>query len=127
MDLFTGVTLVNTVSDCIKTLRTENEFALLWDLCAPPATAAEATGPGPSKRKCTINKNLHGFTVEEPVGQPQSDTDKKTEFKRLFYSVIDAVQGEMDVRFGEHSSDQVSSLWSQVQVKSQVSCQLVSC
>lgn len=47
MDLFTVVTLVDTAS--------------------PPATAADATGPGRSKRKRTINKNLCGFTVEETV------------------------------------------------------------
>ncbi|CAL8278242.1 unnamed protein product [Arctogadus glacialis] len=33
MDLFTAVTLVNSASDCVKTL---------WDLCTPPATATEA-------------------------------------------------------------------------------------
>lgn len=41
MDLFTAVTLVNSASDCVKTLRTENEFSALWDLCAPPASASK--------------------------------------------------------------------------------------
>ena len=45
--------------------------------------------------------NLRGFAVKETVGQPQSDIDEKTELKRFFYSVIDAVHGEMDARFGE--------------------------
>ena len=35
---------------------------------------------------------------------------KVTEFKRLFYSVIDAVQGEMDACFGEHSSKLIGTL-----------------
>lgn len=83
----------------------------LWDLCVPPATATEAvTGPGPSKRRCTINKNLLGFAVEETVGQPQCDIDEKTKFKRLFYSVIDAVQGEIDARFGKRSSTLIGAL-----------------
>ena len=113
MDLFTAVTLVNSASDCVKKMRTENEFSALWDLCASSATATEAvpvTGPGPSKRRRTVNKNLSGFAVEETVGQPQSDTDEKTEFKRLFYSVTDAVQGEMDARFGERSSELIGAL-----------------
>lgn len=113
MDLFTAVTLVNSASDCVKKMRTENEFSALWDFCASSATATEpvpVTGPGPSKRRRTVNKNLCGFAVEETVGQPQSDTDEKTEFKRLFYSVTDAVQGEMDARFGERSSALIGAL-----------------
>lgn len=112
MDLFTTVTLVNSASDCVKTLCTENEFSAQWDLCTPPASGTEAvpgTDPGPSKRRRTINKNLRGFAVEETVGQPQSDIEKKTEFMRLFYSV-DAVQGEMNVRFGERSSELFGAL-----------------
>ena len=58
----------------------------------------------------TINKNLCGFLVEETVGQPQSDIDENTEFKRSFYSVIDAVRGELDVRFGERSSELIGAL-----------------
>lgn len=42
MDLFTAVTLVNSASDCIKKLHTENEFSALWDLSASSATATEA-------------------------------------------------------------------------------------
>ncbi|XP_045075725.1 uncharacterized protein LOC123489869 [Coregonus clupeaformis] len=113
MDLFTAVTLVNSASDCVKTMRAENEFSALWDLCAPPASATEAvpvTDPGPSKRRRTINENLRGFAVEETVGQPQSDIDEKTEFMRLFYSVVDAVQGEMNARFGERSSELIGAL-----------------
>lgn len=113
MDLFTAVTLVNSASDCAKKLRTENEISALWDLCAPPATATEAvlvTGPGPSKRRRTVNKNLSGFSVEETVRQPQSDIDEKTKFKRLFYSVINDVQGGMDACFGERSSELISAL-----------------
>lgn len=113
MDLLTAVTPVNSGSDCVKKLCTENELSALWDLRAPPATAIKAepvSGPGPSKRRCTISKNLSGFAVEETVGQPQSDTDEKAEFKRLFYSVIDAVQVEMDECFGERSRKLIGAL-----------------
>jgi hypothetical protein len=41
--------------------------------------AVPVTDPGPSKRRRTINKNLRGFTVEETVGQPQSDIEEKAE------------------------------------------------
>ncbi|KAK6320009.1 hypothetical protein J4Q44_G00091160 [Coregonus suidteri] len=68
MDLFTAVTLVNSASDCVKTLRTENEFSALWDLCAPPASATEAV------------------------------------------PCYDAVQGEMNARFGERSSELIGAL-----------------
>ncbi len=110
MDVFTAVTLVNSASDCMKKLCTENEFSALWDLCASSATATEAvpvTGPGPSKRRRTVNKNLSGFAVEETVGQPQSDIERVQE---LIYSVIDAVQGEMDAHFGERSSELIGAL-----------------
>ena len=67
-------------------------------------------GCASDKNLNTINKNLCGFLVEETVGQPQSDIDENTEFKRSFYSVIDAVQGELDVRFGERSSELIGAL-----------------
>ncbi|KAL2089232.1 hypothetical protein ACEWY4_016131 [Coilia grayii] len=112
-DLFTAVTLVNSASDCVKTLRNENEFSALWILCCPSATATDADPTTcPSKRKRTVNKSLGDFAVEETVGQPQRDIDEKTEFKRLFYSVIDAVQGEMNARFGERSSELIGALTS---------------
>lgn len=60
MDLFTAVvTLVNSASACVKTLRRENEFSAQWDLCAPSATATKAvpvTGPGPSRRRRTTEQ-----------------------------------------------------------------------
>ena len=108
----TAVTLVNSASDCVKKLRTENEFSALWDLCAPPAAATDAlpvADPGPSKRRRTVNKNLRGFSVEETVGQSQGDINEKTEFKRICFSVIDAVQGEMGARFGERSSELIGA------------------
>ena len=37
-------------------------------------------------------------------------TDEKTEFKKFFYSVIDAVQGETDARVGERSSEAIAAL-----------------
>ena len=66
------------------------------------------TDPRPSKRRRTINKNLHGFAVE--VAERQSDICEKTELKRLFYSGIDSVQGEMDACFGERNSDFIGTL-----------------
>ncbi|KAM3877134.1 uncharacterized protein ACN63O_013827 [Diretmus argenteus] len=111
MDLFTAVTLVNSASECVNSLRTEIVFTALWDLCSPPAPAtAEAAPSCPTKRRRTVNKSLSAFLVEETVKQSQGDTDEKSEFRRVFYSVIDAVQGEMDARFGERSCELIGAL-----------------
>lgn len=82
MDLFTVVTLVNTASDCLRTQKMSLLYCGISALLQPQRPRL----PAPVRDN---NKNLRGFTVEETVGQPQSDTDEKTEFKRLFYSVID--------------------------------------
>ncbi|KAL7381763.1 hypothetical protein ABVT39_010907 [Epinephelus coioides] len=86
MDLFTAVTLVNSASDCVKTLRTENEFsapsicALLQPrsprLCRRP-TLVQAREDAQLTRT-SADLQLKKQLVSHKV------TDEKTEFKRLF-------------------------------------------
>lgn len=56
----------------------------------------------PNKRKCLVNQNLQGHVVEDSVGQ--SKATEKSEFQRVFYSVVDTVHGELCARYGERSS-----------------------
>ncbi len=54
-----------------------------------------------------MNKNLEEY-IEESVGQ--NDTNDKTELKRLCFSVIDAVLGEIDVHFSERNGKLITAL-----------------
>ncbi|KAL1268635.1 hypothetical protein QQF64_033998 [Cirrhinus molitorella] len=83
----------------IDSVRDEG-FAKVWE----KATAAADALPNStsSKRRRTLNKNMDDYLVEETTGQREDDV--KTELKRLYYSTIDSVAGEMDQRFSERNS-----------------------
>ena len=44
------------------------------------------------------------------MGQGQNDINTETEMKRLYYSAIDSVLGEMDSRFSERDGKLISAL-----------------
>ena len=44
------------------------------------------------------------------MGQGQNDTNTETEMKRLYYSAIDAVLGEMEARFSERDGKLITAL-----------------
>ncbi len=45
---------------------------------------------------------MDDYLLEETVGQREDDIE--TKLKRLYYSTVDSVVGEMDQRFGERNS-----------------------
>ena len=66
-----------------------------------------------SERPRPIESTLmDGFVVMEPTGahRAASDDDLKTEFRRLYYNIIDLVVGEMERRFSERNSQLASAL-----------------
>lgn len=64
MDLFTGVILVHSATDCVCELRSETVFTELWNIATNNSTT-----PQPSKRMRTMNRNLQEYVIEESVGQ----------------------------------------------------------
>lgn len=104
MDLLTGVKLAHIATECVRELRCDTGFSELWDIVTNNTT----TTPQPSKRKCTMNRNLEEYVVEEIIGQ--NNTNDKTELKRLFFSAIDAVQGKMEVHFRERNGKLITGL-----------------
>ncbi|KAJ4923106.1 hypothetical protein JOQ06_021350 [Pogonophryne albipinna] len=60
--------------------------------------------PGPTKRRRTLNTSLEDYVVEETVGVGTQENHQMTERRRLFYSCIDTVMGEIARRFGEPNS-----------------------
>ncbi len=54
------------------------------------------------KRRGTGNKKMDDYLVEDMTGQREDGIE--TELKRLYYSTVDSVVGEMDQRFGERIS-----------------------
>ncbi|CAM4649961.1 unnamed protein product [Leuciscus chuanchicus] len=61
-----------------------------------------------SKRRRYVTKGLEQFVVESSCGQ--SDEADETECKRLFFSTLDTVIGEMSARFSERNSQLVKAL-----------------
>ncbi len=107
MDLYTGITLVQSASECIGQLHNETELRALLDHV--PATNNEGkTSAGLSKRPRLINQNLQDYVAEKSVGQ--NTTNEKSELELSFYSVVDAVHGELCMRFGARNSQLIAAL-----------------
>lgn len=105
MDLLNAVKLVHSAIDCVRDLRCDDAFTELW------STATNNNEPiQPSKRRRVMNRNLEEYILEESVGQNDTNNDDKSELKRLFFSAINAVLGEMDVRFSERNGKLISAL-----------------
>ncbi|KAG9282357.1 zinc finger MYM-type protein 1-like [Astyanax mexicanus] len=96
MDLLTGLELVACSTECVRKLRCDTEFADLWR--AVTDSNALVT---PTKRRRTFSKNMSQYLVEGTTAQ--KDTDE-TELRRLFYSAIDNVLGELNQRFNERNT-----------------------
>lgn len=102
MDLLTGLELVASATKCVSELRCEAKFTELWD-----AVTDLDVNSAPSKRQRTVNKNLHQYFVEETTGQKDND---KPELRRLYYSALDTLLGEINHRFGERNTQLAQSL-----------------
>ncbi|XP_056298622.1 uncharacterized protein LOC130211699 isoform X2 [Pseudoliparis swirei] len=100
MDLATGLQLISSACTCLENIRTETEFQTILAHCDNVTTR-------PSKRKRTQNSALADYVVEEIC--TRVDTDD-TELRRIYYSCIDSVCGEMKNRFGKHNCDLMEAL-----------------
>lgn len=96
MDLLTGVQLVNSACTCIENLRSETEFVTLLKRCKDATTE-----PVPNKRRRKLNTSFAMYAVEERI--IYEDLSDETELRRMYFSCIDAVCGEMKERFGERN------------------------
>ncbi|GAA6096617.1 uncharacterized protein LOC121563043 [Tachysurus ichikawai] len=103
-DLLTGMKLISSAAECVRSLRKEDEFCMLWDT----VTAKTADTPAiPAKRSRQLNKNLSVYVVEETTGVNSND---KTELRRLYFSALDHVLDEMETRFSERNSKLAAAL-----------------
>jgi len=57
-----------------------------------------------------MNRNLEHYAVEKSVGQGQNDINTETEMKRVYYSAIDAILGEIEARFSERDGKLITAL-----------------
>lgn len=61
-----------------------------------------------SKRRRIQNSGLADYVVEEI--STQADHNDETELRRIYYSCIDSVCGEIRNRFGKHNCDLIEAL-----------------
>ncbi len=100
-DLWTGLGIVASAKVCVQKLRCDEGFTKVWEKATAAADALpKSTTP---KRRCTGNKNMDDYLVEETTTGQRED-DIETELKRMYYSTVDSVVGEMDQRFGKRNS-----------------------
>ncbi len=103
-DLLSDNKFVNFAADCVQKLRSEDEFNELWRMSCDLVP----TETRPNKRQRTMSKKLEHYSVEETVGQHVRCDD--TELRRLYFSAVDAVSGEMTARFGECNGKLIQAL-----------------
>ena len=88
-DLSTGMTFVSPSVETIHHLRTENKFCDIWDELVTQIDAH-------SRRTRRDNTLLRDYVVEETT---ENNKMNEEEILRLFYSTLDQIINEIDVRF----------------------------
>ncbi|CAJ1057873.1 uncharacterized protein LOC128440739 [Xyrichtys novacula] len=112
-DLYTGVRLVQSALECVEELRSDSQFDALWEKCTKEREMTEPSAATPSqskRRREKMTSHLKDFVVETPFGHRHKEVGEKTECKRLYFSTLDAVVGEMTARFNERNSQLVQAL-----------------
>ncbi|CAM4655053.1 unnamed protein product [Leuciscus chuanchicus] len=97
------MTIANSAAECVRNLRSEDEFCILCDT----VTASTKDTPVSAKRRRQVNKNLSEYVVEETTGANIID---KVELRRLYFSALDHILGEIEVRFSERNSKFAAAL-----------------
>jgi len=108
MNLQTAVQLVNSATECILALRTEEVFMELWSKSGGAEAADNISHQ--RKRKCCVSRHLNDYVVEQTSGARTEEDQETKEQQRLFCSCIDAVAGEIAHRFGERNNTLMESL-----------------
>ena len=83
---------------CVRDLRAEDKFKELWSSCSSTSVSTV-----PEKRPRTQPVHHQDYAVEETTGQRSARNEAA--LRRLYFSVIDQVVGEMEHRFGERQTE----------------------
>ncbi|KAM8769430.1 uncharacterized protein AB9X84_001697 isoform 1-T1 [Acanthopagrus schlegelii] len=98
---FRGLQLVCSACTCLENIRTQTEFQAILAHC-------DSVTKRPSKRKRSQNTAFADYVVEDI--STHVDTNEETELRRIFYSCIDSVCGEMKDRFGKNNCQLMEAL-----------------
>nr|XP_054597625.1 uncharacterized protein LOC129163644 isoform X2 [Nothobranchius furzeri] len=101
MDLLTGLQLISSTCTCLENTCTETEFQAILAHCDGVSTRS-------SKRRLIQNSALADYVVEEIV--TRKDCNDETKLRRIYYSCIHSVYGEMKNRFGKQNCDLMEAL-----------------
>ena len=93
-DLLTGMTLVAACVEMVQNFRTEEKCCDIWDEVVTEIDAH-------SSRTRRNNTLLQDWVVEETTGDNEINED---EMRRLFYSTLDQVINEINVRFSHQNA-----------------------
>ena len=93
-----GGHLIQTSMQCVRDLRAEDKFKELWSSCLSTSVSTV-----PEKRPRTKPIHHQDYVVEETTGQRSARNEAA--LRRLYFSVIDQVVGEMEHRFGEKQTE----------------------
>jgi len=103
INLFTGVSVVQSALKCVEELRCDNQFDMLWEEFHKKREEAELPAVPGQKRRREESTQWKDYVVDTTFGQTRMEGEK-TECKRLYFSILDAVVGEMSTRFCERNS-----------------------
>ncbi|KAK0153461.1 Zinc finger MYM-type protein 1 [Merluccius polli] len=100
-DLYTGVRLVQSALACVEKLRCDTQFDTFWEKFSKDRRTTEPAAAAPPQKRPRNMGHLSDYVVDTTVGHRQ---------KRLYFSTLDAVVGEMKARFSVRNSQLVEAL-----------------
>lgn len=105
LDLARAVDLIEALQDTFEQYRDEVFFEELWTEVLDIAQQCNINTECVSKRQPKISSALHESVVTSTVGQRNSDKDKDSFCKTVFYPILDTVKAELQKRFSKTNCD----------------------
>ena len=99
-DFSPGMTLVAVCVENVRNLRTEEKFCDIWNEVVTQIDAH-------SRRTRRDNALLQDYVVEETTGNNEMNKD---DMRRIFYSTLNQVNNDIDVRFSNQNTKLYAAL-----------------
>ncbi|CAL8235042.1 unnamed protein product [Arctogadus glacialis] len=109
-DLYTGVRLVQSALACVEKLRCDTQFDTFWEKFSQDRQTTEPPAAAPPQKRPRNLSHLSDYVVDTTVGHRQKEAEERTGCKRLYFSTLDAVVGEIKARFSVRNSQLVQAL-----------------
>ena len=96
---------------CVEKPRWDTQFDIFWEKFSKDRQTTEPPAAAPPQKRPRNMSHLSDYVVDTTVGHRQKEAEERTGCKRLNFSTLDAVVGEIKARFSVRNRQLVEALF----------------